>query len=95
MLEQARDVVIIISGLMVTGAALLFTILMILIFRKVAPTLDAARDLFVDLRSISAIFTGQVVKPLAKGAIFAAGVRKAIASLSKHSHGKGERDGKR
>ncbi len=95
MLEQARDVVIIISGLMVTGAALLFTILLIQIFRKVGPTLDAARDLFVDLRSITSIFTGQVVKPLAKGAIFAAGVRKAIASLSKHSHGKGKRDGKR
>lgn len=95
MLEQARDVVIIISGLMVALAALMFAILTIILFRKVSPTMDAAREFFTDLRSVSSVVTGQVVKPLTKGAIFAAGVRKAVATLSKGAHGKEKRDGKR
>jgi hypothetical protein len=95
MLEQTRDVVIIVSGVMVAGAALLFSLLMIMTFRKVSPTLDAARDFFTDLKSVSSLFSGQVVKPLAKGAIFAAGVRKAIVTLSKRTQGKEKRNGKR
>ena len=95
MLEQARDVVIIIAGVSVAAAALMFTILMIVLFRKVSPTVNAAREFFTDLRSVSSVVTGQVVKPLTKGAIFAAGVRKAVVTLSKGVHGKEKRDGKR
>jgi uncharacterized protein YoxC len=95
MLEQARDVVIIIAGVSVAAAALMFTILMIVLFRKVSPTVNAAREFFTDLRSVSSVVTGQVVKPLTKGAIFAAGVRKAVVTLSKGVHGKEKHDGKR
>jgi hypothetical protein len=95
MLEQTRDVVIIIAGLMVAGAALLFSLVMIMIYRKVSPTLNAARDFFADLKGVSSLVTGRLVNPLTKGAIFAAGVRKAATTLSKRTHGKETRDGKR
>jgi len=95
MLEQFRDIMIIISAFIVIGTALLFSIIMILIFRKVSPTLDAARDFFIDLKSVSSLVTGKFVKPLTGGAIFAAGMRKAISSLSKRSQRKEKGDGKR
>jgi hypothetical protein len=93
MLEQFRDVMIIISAFLVIGAALTFTILTILIFRKVSPTMDAARDFFSDLRSVSSFVSGKVVNPMTKGAIFAAGLRRAIVTLSERSHRKEKKDG--
>ncbi len=95
MLEQFRDIMIIISTFAVIGAALLFAITTVLIFRKVSPTMDAARDFFVDLKSVSSLVTGRVMKPVTKGAIFAAGVRKAVSTLSKRSHRKEKDDDKR
>lgn len=95
MLEQFRDVMIIISAFIVIGTALLFSIIMILIFRKVSPTLDATRDFVLDLRSVSSLVTGKFVKPLTGGAIFAAGMRKAITALSKRSQRKEKGNGKR
>jgi hypothetical protein len=93
MLEQFRDIMIIISAFLVIGAALTFAILTIVVFRKVSPTLDAARDFFTDLRSVSSLVTGKVVKPITKGAIFAAGLRKAVTTLSERSHRKEKKDG--
>ena len=94
MLEQFRDVMIIISAFLVIGAALTFTIVTILIFRKVSPTLDAARDFFVDLRSVSSLVSGRLVKPITRGAIFAAGLRKAVSTISARSHRKEKKNGK-
>ena len=85
MLEQVRDVMIIISSFLVITAALTFTVLTILIFRKVSPTLNAAQGFFSDLRSVSSFVSDRVVKPLTRGAILAAGIRKAITTLSKRS----------
>lgn len=93
MLEQVRDVMIIISAFFVVGAALTFTILAIVIFRKLSPTLDAARDFANDLRSVSSFVSSKVIKPITKGAIFAAGIRKAIVTLSKRSHRKEKNNG--
>lgn len=95
MLEQFRDIMIIISAFIVIGTALLFSIIMILIFSKVSPTLDAVRDFVIDIRSVSSFVSGKFVKPLTGGAIFAAGMRKAISSLSKRSQRKEKGDGKR
>lgn len=94
MLEQFRDVMIIISAFLVTGAALTLTIITILIFRKVSPTLDAAHDFFVDLRSVSSLVSGRLVKPITRGTIFAAGLRKAVSAISARSHRKEKKDGK-
>ena len=93
MLEQFRDVMIIISSFLVIGAALTLIILAIAIFRKVSAPLDAARGFFSDLRTVSSFVSGKVARPVTTGAIFAAGIRKAVASLSKRSHGKEEKNG--
>ena len=93
MLENIRDVMIIISSFLVIVAALTFSVLTIIVFRKIFPTLDKARGFFSDLRSISSFVTDRVVEPITKGAIFAAGVRKALATLSKRSKRKGKNNG--
>ena len=94
MLEQFRDVMIIISAFLVIASALLFSVLTIVIFRKVSSTLDATRGFFSNLRTVSSFVSGKVVKPLTTGAIFTAGIRKAIVTLSKHSHGKEKKNGR-
>jgi hypothetical protein len=95
MLEQFRDIMIIISAFMVIGAALTFTLVTILMFRKIAPTLDAAREFAKDIRSVSSLFSGRMAKSLTRGAIFAAGMRKAVRTISERSHRKEKKDGKR
>jgi hypothetical protein len=95
MIEQFRDIMIIISAFIVIGTALLFSIIMLLIFSKVSPTLDAVRDVVIDLRSVSSFVSGKFVKPLTGGAIFTAGMRKAISSISKRSQRKEKGHGKR
>jgi Na+/proline symporter len=97
MIETARDVMIIISAFLVIAGAITFTVITIMVYRKVGPTLDAAQGFFTDLRSVSAFFTGRVMGPAVRGAAFAAGLRKAISTISKraHSTGKGNGDGKR
>lgn len=95
MLEQIRDIMIIISSFLVIAAALIFSILIIVIFRKLSPTLDAAQGFFSDLRSVSSFVSGRVMRPIMRGAILAAGVRRAITTLSKRSHRKEENNGNR
>jgi hypothetical protein len=70
MLEQFRDVMIIISAFFIVGAAITFTILAIVTFRKASPTLDAARDFVTDLQSVSSLIANRVVKPITKGTGF-------------------------
>jgi hypothetical protein len=94
MLEQFRDIMIIISAFVVIGTALTFIILTIVTFRKITPTLDAAHDFFTDLKSVSSFVSGKMLKPVTRGAIFAAGVRKAISTISERSHRKERKDGK-
>ena len=93
MLEDFRDVMIIICAFLVIGAALIFAVLTIVIFRKLSPTVDAARGFFSDLHSVSSFVSGRVVRPVTIGAILAAGMRKAIVTLSKRSHGKEKKHG--
>ena len=88
MLEQVRDVVIIISGFMVIGAALIFTVLTIMVYRKVAPTLDAAQGFFTDLKRVSSAVSGKFSMRAIRGAVFAAGLRKAVSAFSKRAEGK-------
>lgn len=94
MLEQFRDVMIIIWSFVGIGAILLIAALAFIIFRKISPTLDSAKGFFSDLRGISFLVSGSVVKPTIKGASFVTGVRKALATLSKLSQRKGEKRGK-
>jgi len=93
MLEQVRDVMIIISCFLVIGAALIFSILTIIVFRKISPTLDAAQGFFSDLKSVSSIVSGKFSMRAIRGAVFAAGLRKAVSAFSKRTHGKEKENG--
>ena len=95
MLEDFRDIMIIVSAFLVIGAALIFSILTLIIFRKASTTLDTAQGFLSELRVVSSFVTGRVVRPLTWGAILAAGGRRAIATLSERSHRKERSDGKR
>ncbi|HEY48417.1 MAG TPA: hypothetical protein G4O13_00040 [Dehalococcoidia bacterium] len=95
MLEQVRDVMIIICAFLVIASTITFTVVTILIFRKVSPTLDSAKGFVSDIQSISSVVSGKMVRPAMKGAIFAAGLRKALVTLSKHSHRKEKNDDNR
>ena len=95
MLEQVRDVMIIICAFLVIASTITFTVVTILIFRKVSPTLDSAKGFVSDIQSISSLVSGRMVRPAMKGAIFAAGLRKALVTLSKHSHRKEKNDDNR
>ena len=95
MLEQVRDIMIIISCFMVIGAALLLSILTIIVFRKISSTVDAAQGFFADLKSVSSLVSGvsgKLVIPAIKGAVFIAGLRKAISTILKRTHGKEKDD---
>lgn len=93
MLEQARDVMIIISSVLVIVAAITFTVLVVIVFRKVSSVVNTAQGFFSDLQSVSSLVTGKVWKPITKGAVFAAGVRKAAATLSGGTRRKEKKDG--
>ncbi|UCC59546.1 MAG: hypothetical protein JSW38_03890 [Dehalococcoidia bacterium] len=95
MLEQFRDIMIIITAFILIGAALLFSIMMLLIFHKVSSTLNSVRGFAHDIRSVSSLVSGRFAKPLTGGAIFAAGMRKAISGISKRSQRKEKGHGKR
>lgn len=95
MLEQARDVMIVISSVLVIVAAITFTVLAIIVFRKLSSALDVAQSFFSDLQSVSSFVSGRVWKPITKGAVFAAGVRKAAATLSGGTRRKEKKDGDR
>ncbi|MDY6893588.1 MAG: hypothetical protein SVO26_07765 [Chloroflexota bacterium] len=94
-LEQIRDIMIIISSLLVIGATLTITVLVVMVYRKLSPTLDSAQGFFADLKGVSSLVNDRVAKPLTKGAIFAAGVRQALKTLSKRSEMKEDNNGDR
>jgi hypothetical protein len=95
MLDEFRDIMIIICAFLVIGAALIFSVLTIIVFRKVSTTLNTAQGLFSDLRIVSSFVSGRVVAPITRGAILAAGIRKAIVTISERSHRKEKKDGDR
>ena len=95
LLEQIRDIMIIISSFLVIGATLVFSVLLVMVYRKLSPTLDSAQGFFSDLKGVSSLINDKVAKPLTKGAIFAAGLRQALSTLSKRSQKKEDNDGKR
>lgn len=94
MLEQFRDVMIIVMAFMAIGATLVFALLTIITFRKVSQILDSAQGVFADLRGLSSLLSDTVVRPTIRGASFIAGARRVLSSLSKRAKVKEERSGK-
>ncbi|MBT9149107.1 MAG: hypothetical protein AAGB97_08460 [Dehalococcoidia bacterium] len=94
-IAMLRDWVIVILGFLAIGAVTISVVLLIIIYRKVTPILDAAREVVFDVRRTSSVVSRSVIGSVARIEGLVAGVRKAaevIASLSKKG---GRKDGKR
>ena len=88
-----KDWVIVIFGFLGIGAVLIFVTLLIIIYRKIAPIIDAARKTATNVGHTSAVVSNAIMQPIAKVQGFTAGVRKAaevIASMSKRGGKDGE-----
>lgn len=95
MLEDFRDVMIIIMAFMAIGASLLLATLAILLFRKVSQTVDTAHGLVSDVRDVTSLVSDSIVRPAIKGLSLVAGLKKAVNTLSKREDTKEKKDGKR
>jgi uncharacterized protein YoxC len=80
MLEQFRDIMIIISMFLFIGVALTLMIIIILLFRKISPVMDSARRIAGGVENVSSIVSGSL--------------QVAASLLGKHFRGKEKRDGK-
>jgi uncharacterized membrane protein (Fun14 family) len=90
-----RDWVIVIIGILAIVVMCIFVTLLVLIYRKVIPILDALREIVSNVQRASSVISRSVIGSVARIEGLVAGVRKAaeiIASISKKGGGK---DGKR
>ncbi len=94
MVEQFRDVMIIIMAFIVIGATALIATLAFIIFRRISHTVDSIAGVFTDIRDVSSLVSNAVVKPTIKGVSFIAGARKVLSTLAKRSRRKEEGHGK-
>jgi len=92
-IAMLRDLVIIILGILAIVVMVVFVTLLILIYRKVTPILDAARETVSNVHRTSSVVSRSVIQSVARIEGLVAGVRKAaevIASMSKRG---GRKDG--
>lgn len=94
MLEQFRDVMVIILAFMGIGATILFITLTVIIFRKVSHTVDSAKGVVSDIRGVSSLVSKGVVKPTLKGISLVTGVGKVFSTISKLTQKKEGKGGK-
>jgi hypothetical protein len=94
MLDEFRDVMIIIMAFMAIGTTIMFAVLTFVIFRKISHTLDSVRSLVTEIKGVSSILSNTVVRPTVKGVSFAAGAKRVLDTLSKQARSKEARSGK-
>ncbi len=95
MLEDFRDIMIIIMAFMAIGASLLFATATFILFRKLSSTADTARDLMQEVRNATSLVSNTVVRPTIRVATVFAGARKAMGVLSRRDERKEGKGGKR
>jgi hypothetical protein len=94
MLEQFRDVMIIIMAFTAIGTTVLFAALGIIIFRRISGTVKSVSDIVSDMRDVSSLVSNTVLKPGIRSVSFVTGARKALSTLAKRSRKKEGRSGK-
>lgn len=95
-IESLRDWVIVIFGFLGIGATLLFIILTLMIYRKITPILNSAKEAADTVRNTSNTVSKTVIEPLAKVQGIVSGIKKAseMASFMNKRKGEDEKDGK-
>ena len=81
-LAELRDLFIVIFSLVAIGATLLLSILVLLFFLKIRSMLNSGRETLANVRDISSLVSGNVVKPLIGIASFLQGLREALDIVS-------------
>ena len=81
-LAELRDLFIVIFSLVAIGVTLLLSILVLLLFLKVRSMLNSGRETLANVRDISSLVSGNVVKPLIGIASFLQGLREALDIVS-------------
>jgi len=81
-LAELRDLFIVIFSLVAIGATLLLSILLLLLFLRVRSILNSGRETVRNVRDISSLVSGNIVKPLVGIASFLQGLRQALEIIS-------------
>ena len=88
-----KDWVIFIYGFLGIVAIVIFITLLIIIYRKATPILDAAKATIDNLRDTSSSIAEDVIRPVAKIQAFISGVRKAAGFIAEFRGKEGRKDG--
>lgn len=92
-IADVRDWIIVIFGFLGIGAIVTFIILLIILYRKIVPILDSAKETAENVRATSSIVSKNVIQPIAKVQGIITGARKAaevVASMKKRGGGNEE-----
>ena len=89
-----KDWVVVIWGFLGIGAIVVFITLLIIIYRKITPILDAAKETADNVRNTSSVVSKNVIQPIAKIQAFIAGVRKAAEVMDSMRKRGGKENGK-
>ncbi len=84
--DALRDWIIVVYGAVGVVATCIIVALLILLYRKVATILDAAKETVDNVRNTSSVISESVIQPIAKAQGWIAGVKKTfdvITSLNK------------
>ena len=84
-LAELRDLFIVIFSLVGIGATILFSILLLLVFRKIRSILDSGRQTLGNVRNVSSMVSDNIVKPLVSISSFLQGLRQALEFISRVS----------
>jgi hypothetical protein len=87
-----RDLVICISGLVVTVVAIFIAVLAYLLYNKIRPVLDSMKATSATLHEITSTVKDEVVKPVVQFATLIRGIAQGIELASKFFK-KGEQEG--
>lgn len=87
-----RDLVICISGLVVTVVVIFIAVLAYLLYNKIRPVLDSMKATSATLHEITSTVKDEVVKPVVQFATLIRGIAQGIELASKFFK-KGEQEG--
>jgi len=90
-----RDWIIVILGFLAIVAVFISATLLIIIYRKVTPILDAAKETVANAHRTSSVVSRSVTQSVARVEGVVAGVCKAAEVITSMSKKGGRKDGKR
>jgi len=88
-----KDWVVFIYGLLGIVAILIFIALVIIIYRKVTPILNATKETVNNVRDTSSFVAEHVIRPVAKMQAFISGLRKGLEFIAEFRGKEGKKDG--